>query len=65
SIVANSSSQRCNAFQAIQGFCLDSTNTHRQVIEVLSHRGWSVPADSIYHMVQSVTTSLKASLKNL
>ncbi|KAF8328524.1 uncharacterized protein EI90DRAFT_2925811, partial [Cantharellus anzutake] len=65
SILANSSSQRCNAFQAIQGFFLDSTNTPRRVIEVLSHGGWSVSAESICHMVQSVTESLKASLKKL
>ncbi|KAF8331615.1 uncharacterized protein EI90DRAFT_2919991 [Cantharellus anzutake] len=46
SILANSSSQRCNAFQAIQGFFLDSTNTPRRVIEVLSRGGWSVVRDA-------------------
>ena len=65
SILANNSSQWCNAFQAIQGFFLDLKNVWRHVIEVLSHGGWSVSADSIYHMVQSVTDSLKENLKKL
>ena len=64
-ILVNNSSQWCNAFQAIQGFFLDLTNVWRHVIEVLLHGGWSVSADSIYHMVQSVTDSLKENLKKL
>src|SRR5260370_32729536 len=65
SILANSSNQRCNAFQAIQGFFLDSTNVPRRVIDVLSCGGWSVLVDSIYHMIHSVTDGLKASLRKL
>ena len=32
---------------------------------MLSHGGWSVLVDSLYHMIHSVTDGLKASLKKL
>ena len=65
SILANSSSQKCNAFQSIQGFFLDSMNAPRRVIEVLSHGGWSISPESIYYTIRSVTDSLKESLRKL
>ena len=40
-------------------------NVPRHVIDVLSHGEWSVSADSIYHIVHSVTNSLKENLRKL
>ncbi len=64
SILTNSSSQRCNAFKLLK----DSFLTQQMLqgkSEVLSCGGWSVSLESIYHIVQSVTHSLKESLKKL
>ena len=64
-ILVNNLNQRCNMFQAIQGFFLDSANAPRHVINVLSWGGWSVSVESIYHIVHSVTDSLRENLRKL
>ena len=55
SILANSMNSWCNAFQAVQGFFLESINTPEQVINMLAHGGWSISVVSVVKMVRSLT----------
>src|SRR5260370_31798047 len=55
SIMANSTNAQCNAFQAIQGFFLESTNTPECIINILAHGGWCVSMTLIVNMVKSLT----------
>jgi len=54
-ILAHSMNTWCNAFQAVQGFFLESVNTPEHVINVLAHGGWSVSVPSVVNMVRSLT----------
>ena len=65
SILANSTNARCNAFQAVQGFFLESVNTPKHVINVLAHGGWSISSMSICNMVKSLMKEQQTLLKGL
>ncbi len=65
SILANSTNARCNAFQAVQGFFLESVNTPKHVINVLAHGGWSISLMSICNMVKSLMKEQWTLLKGL
>src|SRR5260370_35789183 len=39
SIIANSTNSRCDAFQAIQGFYVESVNVPEHMVNVLAHGG--------------------------
>src|SRR5260370_19993780 len=65
SIIANSTNSRCNAFQAVQGFFLESTNTPECVINVLAHGGWCVSVPSIANIIQSLTREQSSIIKDL
>src|SRR5258705_447464 len=54
-IMANSTNFRCNAFQAVQGFFLESTNTPERIINVLAHGGWCVSMTLIANIVKTLT----------
>ena len=38
--MVNSTNSHCNAFQAVQGFFLESVNAPEHIIDVLAHGGW-------------------------
>jgi len=61
-IIANSTNSCCNAFQAIQGFFLESMNAPEHIINVLAHGGWSVSVMSIVNMVKALTKEQKSIL---
>src|SRR5258707_9975456 len=63
SIIANSTNSCCNAFQAIQGFFLESMNAPEHIINVLAHGGWSVSVTSIVNMVKALTKEQKSILR--
>ncbi|KAF8317294.1 uncharacterized protein EI90DRAFT_2943471, partial [Cantharellus anzutake] len=65
SILANSTNSRCNAFQAVQGFFLESVNTPERVINVLAHGGWSVSVMSMMNMVKSLTVERQKIIRDL
>src|SRR5258708_4493170 len=65
SIIANSTNSCCNAFQAIQGFFLESMNAPEHIINVLAHGGWSVSVTSIVNMVKALTKEQKSILRGL
>jgi len=54
-IIANSANSWCNAFQAIQGFFLESINAPERIINVLAHGSWSVSVPTVVKMVQALT----------
>ena len=64
-IMANSTNFRCNAFQAVQGFFLESTNTPECIINVLAHGGWCVSMTSIANIVKTLTKEQCDIIKNL
>jgi len=55
SIIANSANSQCNAFQAIQGFFLESINAPEHIINVLAHGGWGISVPTVVKMVQALT----------
>ena len=65
SIVANNVNPQCNAFQAVQGFFLESVNTPEHVINVLVHGGWCVSVSSIANIVKSLMKEQSDIIKNL
>ena len=65
SILANTTNSHCNAFQAVQGFFLESANTPEKVIKVLAHGGWSVSVSSVVMMVRSLTTERQKLIREL
>ena len=65
SIMANSTNFQCNAFQAVQGFFLESTNTPEHIINVLAHGGWCVSMTSIANIVKTLTKEQCDIIKNL
>ena len=65
SILTNSTNSHCNAFQAVQGFFLESMNAPERVIDVLAHSGWSVSVSSIVKMVRSLTIERQKHIREL
>ena len=55
SIMANSINPQCNAFQAVQGFFLESANMPECVVKVLAHGGWCVSLSSTANIIKSLT----------
>jgi len=55
SIIMNSTNSQCNAFQAIQGFFLESINAPECIINVLAHGSWSISVPTVVKMVQALT----------
>ncbi len=64
-ILAHSTNTRCNAFQAVQGFFLESMNTPEHIINVLAHGGWSISIPSVVNMVRSLTAERREIIRNL
>src|SRR6266436_2909566 len=65
SIMANSTNSHCNAFQAVQGFFLESVNAPKRIIDVLAHGGWSISVVSIVNMVRVLTKEWKQEIRKL
>src|SRR6266436_5143660 len=65
SILANSMNSQWNAFQAIQGFFLESVNTPEQVTDVLACGGWSVSVTAIGKMVKSLMMETQQIIQEL
>ncbi|KAF8340420.1 uncharacterized protein EI90DRAFT_2906461, partial [Cantharellus anzutake] len=65
SIMANSTNSRCNAFQAVQGFFLESVNAPEHVINVLAHGGWSISVVSIVNIVRALTKERQGEIRKL
>ncbi len=63
--MANSTNSWCNAFQAMQGFFLESVNAPEHVISVLAHGGWSVSVTSIINIVKSLMAECQWIIRNL
>ena len=55
----------CNAFQAIQGFFLESVNVPEHIVNVLAHSGWSMSVSSIVNMVKALTKEQRSVLQGL
>src|SRR5258708_28122097 len=65
SIMANSTNSHCNAFQAVQGFFLESVNAPKRIIDVLAHGGWSISVVSIVNIVWALTKEQKQEIRKL
>ena len=63
--MVNSMNSHCNAFQAVQGFILESVNAPEHVIDVLAHGGWSISVVSIVNMVWVLTKEWKQEIRKL
>src|SRR5260370_28643603 len=63
--MANSMNPQCNAFQAVQGFFLESNNIPECIINVLANGGWCVSMTSIANMIKTLTNEQCDIIKNL
>src|SRR5258708_4932214 len=65
SIMTNSINPRCNAFQAVQGFFLESANSREHVINILANGSWCISMTSIANNVKSIIKEQYNTIKNL
>src|SRR5260370_32321229 len=61
----NSTNSWCNAFQAIQGYILESINAPEHIINVLAHSRWSVSVPMVVKMVEALTKNHQHILQDL
>ncbi|THV04167.1 hypothetical protein K435DRAFT_649791, partial [Dendrothele bispora CBS 962.96] len=65
SIIANSTSERCNYLQAILGIFFHSCSVPEKVIETLSHAGFCISLSTIHRAIGSLSEKSSAALKML
>ncbi|KAF8583754.1 hypothetical protein K439DRAFT_1347929, partial [Ramaria rubella] len=64
STFAQSTNQKCNAFQVINLLALESMSTPEQVIEMAAHAGWGVSSATIHTMVASLICDARRTIKD-